>query len=449
MPNIVLNPGQERIFYVDPWHDESRDVVLAIGGLGAGKTKAAVWTGLALATKFPGTRGFVGHYNYTTLARTALRDWREYVQPNQIVSWSKSSPNLLVLKNGSTVEFISLEDAYKLRSAEYNWGHIEEASALKDPTIWREALARLRLPWTDEAIAANGGVVPKYRLILTTNPEVDAGWIHETFIEPDEDVAPHVRCVRISTRENAHNLPHRYIEALEASMSADDVRIYIDGYTGNLKQGLVYHAFEPSRNVRQCTYDAQLPLEISFDFNVDFLIALIFQEKNNGDIEVIGEAALQHGVTTDNVCTEILKRYGGHRAGVTIHGDPSGFHRDTRSLETDYDLIHQQLGGLPGFGVESNRKDVGARWLSLRNRTSIANGLFCSHEDKSRLFIDESCTWLIKGLRRLRWDPKKDGWEKLKVRDPSRPEYYYDHPTDALDYFIGKRYFHGHGVTIL
>ena len=448
MPNIALNPGQEKILYIDPWHQETRDIVLAIGGLGAGKTKAAVWTGLAIATKFPGSRGFVGHYNYTTLARTALRDWREYAPKNQIVSWSKSSPNLLVLKNGSMVEFISLEDAYKLRSAEYHWGHIEEASALADGSMWLEALARLRLPWSKEAIAVNDGVIPKYRLIITTNPEAQAGWIHDSLVEPEVQQS-YIRCVRISTRENAHNLPPGYIEALEASMSAEDIAIYIDGHTGNLKHGLVYHAFDPTRNVRKCTYDPSKPLEISFDFNVDFLIALLFQERNNGDIEVIGEAALQHSVTTDNVCQEILNRFGDHRSGVIIHGDPSGFSRDTRSLETDYDLIRQSLGGMPGFRIVSNKKDVGSRWLSIRNRTSVANGLFLSYEGKARLFIDESCDWLIKGLRRLKWDVKKDGWNKAKVRDPSQPEYYYDHPTDALDYFIGKRYAKGAGVTIV
>src|SRR5690606_26099006 len=98
-------------------------------------------------------------------------------------------------------------------------------------------------------------------------------------------------------------------------------------------------------------YNPDLPLHISFDFNVKpysaLLISQTYKDKDNNKIlECIDSIALKY---PDNnisyVCDEFIKRYKDHKSGLFIYGDPSGRNQDSKSESghNHYTIIYKKL----------------------------------------------------------------------------------------------------------
>jgi len=433
----ILLPTQYEA--LNPTHNLETDLCVYQGGFGSGKTYAGVLFGYAKAVQWPGSRGLVCAHTREMVSDTTEEDWRDIVRPSEVLRW-KSKPDRLYFKNGSEVWF-SQADKKKVRSTKFNWIHIEEGSLLSWE-MYKEVEARLRRPGDPSW--------PNYqrRLLVTTNPQETPGWIDRKFGPMSKSPIKNRRLIA-PTYENVFLLREAsdYVDNLRDNFDTEAQKVYIEGRTGNLGAGAVYYQFRNDRNVSDhVAYGPSLPIHITFDFNVSFMYAAIFQEQPQSHEQqrakipiithCIDEIAIKSSSTQD-VCDTFMNDYRGHRAGVRVYGDPSGMHRDTRSTENDFDVIRRSLGVMPGFALLVRPNDGATGAFRIRNRAVTVNNML----EKGRYIISPECKHLIRSISETRWDPNKEGlWKKHKDPNPASDEFVVDHPHDAADYYFAKRW---------
>ncbi len=430
MTTFSLLPSQKALIEVP--HELPTDVALYQGGVGSGKTTVGVLLGYLLSRLYPGSRGLVGAATYTLLHDTTRERWRELVPKDQVKRWNRS-PDNLVLKNGSQIWFRHLSQPQRLSSMEFNWIHVEEGAQVP-ATTFRALMARLR---HSNYRRISKRLPRRYRMFITSNPEEHYGHLYRTFIEPD-NVLPNFRYIRAATSENHFLLEQKpdYIESIRQLVDDEYAQVYLEGHTGTISRGRVYRNFDRERHLdSNICYRAGLPLHFSFDFNVDFMVALAMQNPSPTRCEVVDEIVLRHGSDTAELCNEILRKYGDHRAGLRIHGDATGYARDHRGKGSDYAIIRERLGHLPDFKIRVKARSANP---SVRDRTNAVNFLFKNTLGESRLFIAPHCKYLIRSLEQSLFIP--GSFEKEKVRDPGDPRFVLDHCGDALDYYVADEH---------
>jgi len=147
-----------------------------------------------------------------------------------------------------------------------------------------------------------------------------------------------------STRENKANLPEGYIEDLIAAYDPKLVRRYVDGEFLNVQTGKVYYACDPDIHfVETLEIDPEKPLHVGMDFNVDPMLAVIFQIDSPDGIRVyddtaalvVDEIALEPG-NTPAMISELVHRY--PKARMRIYPDATGNKRSTTNAAADTDI---------------------------------------------------------------------------------------------------------------
>jgi PBSX family phage terminase large subunit len=424
---VGLLPHQWDAYEVN--HSSPIDYCLFQGGFGSGKSYAGCAIGLSECLHYPGLSWLVTASSYKLIRDTTRKTWDLMVPMEIRASWT-ATPDILKLKNGSTVYFRHA-DPQAIRSTEFGGCHIEEGSLLEFEE-YREVVARIRqkpLP----------GWPPGFvnRVLLTTNPQESPGWLDRVFTRR-KDGAQEYRRIIAQTALNTY-LPEHYIKSLESTMDDETRKIYLYGQTGQLGSGYVYHKFDASKQVTESVeYQPGYPLCLTMDFNVSFMYAAVCQIDNrNNTLNVIDEIALRRSSDTHQVCDEFIGRYGQHKGGVWIYGDPTGFSRDTRSQGSDYGVVVDRMGSMEGFSLMVSRKDSGKVAFKVKNRTMVVNKLL----EEGRLLIHPRCEYLIRSLSETRWEQgKSEGWQKHKNLNPDSNDFVVDHPGDALDYLVHKQY---------
>jgi hypothetical protein len=418
-------------------HDQSLDLCLYVGGFGSGKTHGGVLLGMILSHAFPGSCGLVGAAEHTLLRDTTRRKYAELIPESWIESW-KQSPDNLVFRNGSEVWFRGLREPERLKSKEFNWIHIEEASQVSESTF-RMLLGRLRHN-------ANG-YNPRYpalarsqrvkRLFMTTNPEETPGWLHRMFEDDtyrtEHDLHETYRRVHAPTFENTFLLNEQpdYVESMLQVYDEDYAQVYVYGQTGNLGGRRVYHAFDPRLNVRpELRFDPELPLRLCCDFNVEPMAWLVAQITRTREVHVVDEIVIERDALTETACEEVLRRYARWQGGLIVYGDASGGSRSTRTARTNHDIIRARLGAVPGFAWR-----VPNRNPPVRDRVILVNGLLCNTQSERRLFVHPRCEYLTRDLRELK-RPRDGRGEIEKVSDLCDWRHELSHASDALGYMI-------------
>lgn len=421
---------QKKLFHVP--HDKLTDIALYQGGVGSGKTTAGVLLGYTLANIYPGSRGLVGAHTYSLLRDTTREVYKSVLDKSEIESW-KSSPDNLVLKNGSEIWFRHLSDPGRLSSMEFSWIHIEEGAQVKADSF-KALIARLRY---NDFKSISEKIPKRYRIFITSNPEENYGYLYETFIEPEKP-QDNVRYIRAPTSENHYlmELKPDYIELLKSMVDEDYAKIYLDGYTANITKRRVYRNFDRTQDVvDNIKLDPARMLHLSFDFNVDFMIALVIQDIGKNATHIIDEVVIKNGSDTESISKKVFAKYGHHLSGVTVHGDATGYSRHHRTQLSDYAIIKMYLGHMKNFRLKVK---AGSANPSVRNRTNAVNFRFLNAKGIRRMKIHSRCKHLIKSLEQTRFEDGR--FEKEKVRDASDPRFVVDHPGDALDYYMADEH---------
>lgn len=405
-------------------HDYSLDVAVYQGGYGSGKTFAGSLLGILLALKFPGIRGLVGAQTYTLVRDTTLQTYFEHLDnfgftEGKDYDWS-SSLQKLTFKNGSEILFRHFDEPNKLKSLNLGFVEIEEMSDIPYDTF-KMLLGRMRQKvkksWKDFT----------YRIFGHTNPETCRGWVYKTF---KENKSPNYRLISAPTTQNIY-LPKGFCDELKKVYDEQYYNIFVLAQNGEYNNGLVIKDFS-DENIKEITYQPEMDLHISCDFNVDPM-CWVFAHKTDDKVFYFDEIAMEN-TTTAKACDEFYRRYPNHKGKIIVNGDASGDNRSCTSEYTNYVIINKKLLQF-GYDVEIQIKafnpPIKNRIMAFNSKVRSANGEVC-------LFVDKKCEKLLYNIYNLKY---KEGSSKIDIPTyqqikQSKGLKFLSHPMDAASYLV-------------
>lgn len=405
-------------------HDYSLDVAVYQGGYGSGKTFAGSLLGILLALKFPGIRGLVGAQTYTLVRDTTLQTYFEHLDnfgftEGKDYDWS-SSLQKLTFKNGSEILFRHFDEPNKLKSLNLGFVEIEEMSDIPYDTF-KMLLGRMRQKvkksWKDFT----------YRIFGHTNPETCRGWVYKTF---KENKSPNYRLISAPTTQNIY-LPKGFCDELKKVYDEQYYNIFVLAQNGEYNNGLVIKDFS-DENIKEITYQPEMDLHISCDFNVDPM-CWVFAHKTDDKVFYFDEIAMEN-TTTAKACDEFYRRYPNHKGKIIVNGDASGDNRSCTSEYTNYVIINKKLLQF-GYDVKIQIKafnpPIKNRIMAFNSKVRSANGEVC-------LFVDKKCEKLLYNIYNLKY---KEGSSKIDIPTyqqikQSKELKFLSHPMDAASYLV-------------
>jgi hypothetical protein len=161
----------------------------------------------------------------------------------------------------------------------------------------------------------------------------------------------------------------------------------------------------------------------ALDFNVDPMSSVIVQLQGR-KIAVLDEIVIRHG-TTFQACEEFLRRYQGHRGGVEVYGDASGYAQQTTGT-SDYEMIRDYFKVHSGLTVAHLAPRANP---AVRERVNTVNGRLRSAAGEIGLLVDGKCKELIADFEQVSY--KTESCAIDKDRDRMRT-----HMSDALGYLV-------------
>ncbi len=405
-------------------HNYSLDVAVYQGGYGSGKTFSGSLLGILLALKFAGIRGLVGAQTYTLVRDTTLQTYFEHLENFGFVEgkdyeWS-SSLQKLSFKNGSEILFRHFDEPNKLKSLNLGFVEIEEMSDIPYDTF-KMLLGRMRQrtkkSWENFT----------YRIFGHTNPEMQRGWVYKTFVE---NPAVNYRLISAPTTENIY-LPEGFCDELKKVYDEQYYNIFVLAQNGEYNNGLVIKDFT-DENVKEISYQPEMDLHISCDFNVDPM-CWVFAHKTDDKVFYFDEIAMEN-TTTAKACEEFYRRYPNHKGKVIVNGDASGDNRSCTSEYTNYVIIKKKLLQY-GYDVEIQIKAFNP---PIKNRIMAFNSKVRSASGEVCLFVDKKCEKLLYNIYNLKY---KEGSSKIDIPTyqqikQSKELKFLSHPMDAASYLV-------------
>lgn len=405
----------------------------------------------------------------------------------------------LRLTNGSKAWFIHFSDYEILRGVEADIIHIEEASLLPSEDSMNELVRRLsgkagpvkQLILTTNPEETKGWLYEKFALkqfeLGYDGPTLSMGDkcschlcppclnIRKEKIQYVEGKCPSCNGIKenncpgdqqffraslIASWNNQH-LPADYVANMRNSMSEEYFQLYGEGKLIELRKGKIYKSFSKyNLHPTNIELDYNKPLIWSFDFNVSYECSVICQERetNIGTIvDIIDELVLPES-GPELVAKEFLHRYGNYNGPIIIYGDPSALNKRTSANDVSlfqiiYDIITDPAkAGMPEVTPKKAevtvKKIKGHTKISVVSRVESTNYMLKSPKGDVRLYINPKCTYLRLSLEDMRWMETQNDTsvmdtrcDKLAAKSPNkRALHLLSHPTDALGYYIYKRF---------
>lgn len=346
--------------------------ILLQGGWGSGKTLWLTAKGLKLsAINYP-LRGLWMVPDYGHIEDTILETLKS-TDPDTGLPWLledsqfhyNASKKLLTWAGGGPIQFVTGENPDSIAGPNVAFALVDEPGS-SPPKAWKNTVARVRHPGA------------KLRQKVAAGTSEGLNHIAELF-GPDRD-ANYFKYV-MTTRENVELLKHHaaYIEQVSANATEAELQSYLEGKTVNMAGGLAYPNFDPDQQYKPLELNPNLPLRITFDFNVDPMTSVIGQQW-------AGAAGTEYGAldalalpvsTVDHMCDEIIKRYPRHTAGIVIYGDATGKARSPKDLRSNYQIIEARLKviGPTVLKVPTSNPPVTRRLNSVNRLCRDARGI--------------------------------------------------------------------------
>jgi phage terminase large subunit len=356
----------------------------------------------------------------------------------------RSQPLEIHCINGNSFMARGLDDTQKIKS-------------VKDPTgaWWEEDI-----PTEGDFITVTTSIRTRkanyLQEIFTINPEVEGNyqehWFWKRFFANNDteksfsnstimEINPTTKVsitytVHHSTYRDNRWIPNEFIAFLMDLKNRNPYywTIYCEGIWGNKQLGgRFYKAFDVSKHLMKCEYNPNIPLHISFDFNVNPYMTLLITQATGKQLYIIDEVAMTDpNNTIKATCREFMKRYNYHRAGLFIYGDPSGKKEDV-GREKGFNYFREIVKELDKY-KPTLRVPNSAQPVVLRG--NFINSIFASNFDQIRINIFDESTFLrndfLFGLE------SSDG-TKFKQRDRNESGVSfekYHHFSDAFDYLV-------------
>lgn len=356
-------------------------------------------------------------------------------------SHTSAPPLRAELVNGSTIEARSWDRPDGLYGPTVARIAVDEFGLLTDEA-WAAMSSRTRetalhglgqIRGAGNVQEVGGTAETLYRTAETGRP----GWACRTWTWRDRAMDAPCRCdttsIEIEDADQHHPECHRgvYLTGL-----SDEREIMSEAHFRQLYEAewldwsaLPVYTFERAVHVdaAKAEYDPALPIELSCDFNVDPMCWVLGQHK--GDLSWdYDEIVLPGGATTNDACSEFIRRHPERKTHVVVYGDASGNSRRTTSNRSDYDIIRDRLGGK----YISVRYEVPASNPPVQERVNTVNARLKNANGHVRHWTHPRCEKLIEDRIRVSWKP---GTRDIDKRDKSRT-----HASDAADYRLVRLY---------
>lgn len=406
---------------------EARYAIL-LGGAGSGKSVAAAMKVVTRAFEVRGLRQLVIRKVAATLRNSVhAQIWSVILDlEGQDRVRYVSSQRAFYFNNGSEILLHGLDDPEKIKSIQ------------GIGSVWVEEATELEKQDLDQLELRMRGKTPGYKqFTLTFNPIDEMHWLRERFCTAEAQAKDKEIFFMTTTYRDNKFLDEAYIAHLEERIRHDEnlYRIYSLGLWGRAYAGgLYYKNFKMGEHVGSYVYKQEVPLHLSFDFNVQpYMTATIWQTEGTNTWQ-INEFCLSSPLNTSHaICTHFLAKYADHIGGLWIHGDPSGMAHSTSNQygESDYGLIARLLAPMkPRMAVLSSAPGLVPRGLFI-------NSIFGQSFAGIELRIDKECRKTLLDYQNVQ--ETQDGHKlKPKKRDAETKlvSEVYGHTSDANDYFI-------------
>lgn len=382
---------------------------------------------------------------YNTIQESSYENIKQtiYTLGLQDVFQFRTSPLSITCLNGNRFIARGGDDPASLKS-------------IKDPTcVWYEEDVPDEEDFATITLTIRSGKADVLQEYFSINPEIEGdyteNWFWKRFFEGKTELSYRTTTeIEVETRKIEYSVTVHHSVYQDNKWLPDAVKAQIEGYkltnqylysvyakglwTRKQTGGNFYKLFDRSRNTSNLQYNKDLPLHISFDFNVNPYMTCTIWQLNGKKAMQVDEITLESPQNrTENVCREFIRRYPGHEAGLFIYGDPSGMQEDTRTEKghNDYVIILRSLGKYkPSLRVAKVAPPVVMRgnWI---------NSVFLHNTDGLEFVIGNNCGKTISDYMYLK--EAADG-TKAKIKEKNEQTGItfekYGHTSDANDYLL-------------
>jgi hypothetical protein len=269
------------------------------------------------------------------------------------------------------------------------------------------------------------------------------------------------RVIQSASTDNPH-LRDGYLQDSMRGMDEQTASIFLRGEFMETRSNFVYKAFDDANVYREDEpLDMDKDLIWALDFNFDPQCSVVCQEHDTIDgfivkalDEIIEWNSLPEQVA--EIFCDRYKRFKETGNRVLVYGDPSGLWGTGEGLKRSNFQILNDVLTKRGFNVaimmkrppkEQTGKFKETVKIYVTDRVNAVNAMLKSAEDppRIRLKINPKCMHVIKSLRELKTDDTGKGIDKRVDRSAVRRTdkssvLLMTHPTDALGYYIAKRF---------
>ena len=405
---------------------EQYDFILFGGAMGGGKTFWGLSALLIMCQAFPKSRWCVIREDLEKIRITTIPSFLKFNASGRL----RTNPYEYTHPNGSVIMFKGEnydkdKELQWLKGLEVNGFLFEEINECSEETL-------------DIAFGRAGrwecNPRPKPIIMATCNPTNN--WVKRRVYDKWEkgELAPNWLYIPSKITDNEY-LTEDYKRNLE-NMPRFQYEVFVKGnWNLQLKQGgEFYKCFELDKHIGRASYDASLPLHISWDDNVNPYLPLgIFQIKGK-QVMMIDEIAGENPRNTvKEVCKEFKRRYHAHTSGLFVYGDATANKEDTK-LEKGYNFYRIILEELKEFRPASR---VMRSNPSVVMRGNWINTVLEKELGGIRVVINEECKKMINDLVNLK--EAADGTKLKEMESDPKTKIRYQkvgHFSDLFDYLM-------------
>lgn len=342
---------------------------VVVAGRRFGKTKLSMLEMLAWATK-RGQKIWYVAPTYRMAKQIMWNDLKSNV-PRAWVSRIRENELSMEFRNGSVISLKGADKPDSLRGVSLDFLVLDEVQDIA-PETWNTVLRPTLADRRGHALMIG---TPKgysqlyklYKIGQNKQKQMTKQWMSWQFPTITSPFIPRAE-IEAARRDMDEKMFRQEMLASFESMS-----------------GRVYYAFDRKEHVANVEFNPKLPIWIGMDFNIDPMSTVIFQPQPNGQIWAVDEL-VQVSSNTDDICTELEKRYYKYQNQVTIYPDPAGSSRQHARGESDLDIIREH--GFKRIKVKRAHSAVADRINAVNRVLKTANG-------DIRLFINPKCKHLI------------------------------------------------------
>ena len=376
-----------------------------IAGFGSGKTHIflrKVFVSHITKKNSKGvSNGWIIYPTYDLADELFVNPFKELLEAKGIYYEYNIAKHKFVTPYG-TIKIYQLQKPQRIIGAELNYIGFDEfdVESYKNCDIaFKKAIGRMR--GADDC-----------ELFIVSTPE-GYHYCHKIFVEDDNEDR---MLIHGKTKDNTY-LPENYIKLLESNYDEKMLQAYMDGQFVNLSRGATYYAFNREEHTGNVSYNPNLPVRISMDWNVDPLCAVIWQKYTQKPcIRVVQEIALYHrgegDLMTQRMCDEIRRKFKNRE--YYAYPDATGTARHSSAQYSDIDIVRRN-------GIRVLVKHINPRVV---NRVNALNNSL----SKGDILIDKSCKMLIGDLEKV---TNKEG-----SRDIDKSNKGLTHMSDAFGYSV-------------